>query len=92
MAVNPVRAAGTLVLDEPVIEAGDATVRQRRGLPICVNLDAGSRFPALGTEPPGSCAAGSIEGFEGLIGLVGDLLAPLDAFGAAAERFRDLRR
>jgi hypothetical protein len=30
--------------------------------------------------------------FEGLIGLIGDLLAPLEAFGPAAERFRDLRR
>ncbi len=31
-------------------------------------------------------------GFEELIGTIGDLLAPLDAFAAAAERFRDLRR
>jgi hypothetical protein len=31
-------------------------------------------------------------GFEGLIGLIGDLLAPLEAFNDAAERFRDLRR
>jgi hypothetical protein len=31
-------------------------------------------------------------GFEGLIGLVGDLMAPLEVFGDAAERFRDLRR
>jgi hypothetical protein len=31
-------------------------------------------------------------GFEGLIGLIGDLLAPLDAFADAAERFRALRR
>lgn len=30
-------------------------------------------------------------GFEGLIGLIGDLLAPLDAFGAAAARLRELR-
>ena len=35
-------------------------------------------------EPP--------QGFEGLIGLIGDLLAPLEAFNDAAERFRDLRR
>jgi len=33
-----------------------------------------------------------IAGFEGLIGLIGDLLAPLDAFNDAAERFRDVRR
>jgi hypothetical protein len=32
------------------------------------------------------------EGFEGLIALVGDLLAPLEAFGAAERRFRELRR
>ena len=36
--------------------------------------------------------ATTLEGFEGLIGTIGDLLAPLDAFAAAAERFRDLRR
>jgi hypothetical protein len=35
-------------------------------------------------EPP--------RGFEALIGLIGELLAPLDAFNEAAERFRDLRR
>jgi hypothetical protein len=32
------------------------------------------------------------EGFEGLIGLIGDLLAPLEPFTEAAERFRALRR
>jgi hypothetical protein len=32
------------------------------------------------------------DGFQGLIGLIGDLLAPLDAFDDAAERFRELRR
>jgi hypothetical protein len=31
------------------------------------------------------------EGFEGLIGLIGDLIAPLDAFERAAARFRELR-
>jgi hypothetical protein len=30
------------------------------------------------------------EGFEGLIGLIGDLLSPLDAFEPAAARFREL--
>ena len=29
-------------------------------------------------------------GFEGLIGLIGDLLSPLDAFEPAAARFREL--
>jgi len=31
------------------------------------------------------------QGFEGLIGLIGDLLAPLDAFEPAVLRFRELR-
>ncbi len=31
-------------------------------------------------------------GFEGLIGLIGDLLAPLEIFAAAAEAFAGLRR
>ncbi len=31
------------------------------------------------------------EGFEALIGLVGELIAPLEAFQGAAERFRELR-
>jgi hypothetical protein len=44
---------------------------------------AGERV-RLSAEPPA--------GFEGLIGTIGDLLAPLEAFGEAAERFRDLRR
>ncbi len=37
-------------------------------------------------------SASAPAGFEELIGLVGDLMAPLEAFGDAAERFRDLRR
>ncbi len=37
-------------------------------------------------------AAEMPEGFEALIGLLGDLLAPLDAFERAADRFRALRR
>ena len=31
-------------------------------------------------------------GFEGLIGVIGDLLAPLEAFEASATRFRELQR
>jgi hypothetical protein len=31
-------------------------------------------------------------GFEALIGVIGDLLAPLEAFEAAAARFRELQR
>jgi hypothetical protein len=37
-------------------------------------------------------SASAPEGFEGLIGLVGDLMAPLEAFGDAAERFHKLGR
>ena len=36
--------------------------------------------------------AAAPQGFEGLIGVIGDLLAPLDAFDAAADRFRELQR
>ncbi len=35
--------------------------------------------------------ASAPDGFEALIGLVGELLAPLEAFRAAADRFRELR-
>jgi hypothetical protein len=38
----------------------------------------------LSAEPPA--------GFEGLIGTIAGLMAPLDAFGEAADGFRDLRR
>lgn len=37
-------------------------------------------------------SASAPTGFEELIGLVGDLMAPLEAFGDAAGRFRELRR
>jgi hypothetical protein len=45
---------------------------------------AGAERLRMTAEPPA--------GFEALIGAIGDLLAPLDAFVAAADRFRDLRR
>jgi hypothetical protein len=47
---------------------------------------------AIGRAEHVRLAASAPEGFEGLIGLVGDLIAPLEAFGDAAERFRELRR
>lgn len=46
-------------------------------------LALGERIRVDATEP---------EGFEAMIGLIGDLLAPLDAFEQAAERFDRLRR
>ncbi len=36
--------------------------------------------------------APDLGGFEGLVGVLADLLAPLEAFGSAEERFRWLRR
>ena len=56
------------------------------------------RRAALGLDEARSLAerlrveAPEPEGFEGLIGLIGDLLAPLEPFAEAAERFRSLRR
>ena len=44
------------------------------------------RARRLREDPP------ELGGFEGLIWAVDQLLAPLEAFEAAAERFRDLRR
>lgn len=45
-------------------------------------LSLAQRVRVQGPEPVG---------FEGLIGLIGEMLAPLDAFGVADERFRSLR-
>ena len=47
------------------------------------SLGLAHRLRTEGSEP---------DGFEGLIGVVGDLLAPLEAFEPAAARFRELRR
>lgn len=46
-------------------------------------LGLAERLRTRGAEP---------RGFEELIGVVGDLIAPLVAFEAAAARFRELRR
>jgi hypothetical protein len=56
-----------------------------------VAADAGLR-EALARAERLRFGASDPAGFEGLIGMIGDLLAPLDAFHEAAERFRDLRR
>lgn len=45
-------------------------------------LELADRVRTEGVQP---------EGFEGLIGLIGDLLLPLDAFERASTRFRELR-
>ncbi len=62
-------------------ELEDAWLRASAGLGEALTLAERVR-----TEAPEPAA------FEGLIGLIGNLLAPLDAFGVAADRFRDLRR
>jgi hypothetical protein len=46
-------------------------------------LGMAERLRTRAAQPPG---------FEELIGVIGDLLAPLEAFEAAAARFRELRR
>jgi hypothetical protein len=48
--------------------------------------DALGRAARLREDPP------ELGGFEGLIWVVDQVLAPLEAFEAAAERFRTLRR
>jgi hypothetical protein len=53
---------------------------------------AGGLGEALARAERVRLAADAPAGFEGLIGLIGDLLAPLEAFEKAAERFRELRR
>lgn len=50
---------------------------------LAETLGLAERLRTRGGEP---------RGFEELIGVVGDLLAPLEAFEAAAARFRELRR
>lgn len=49
-------------------------------------VEAGGLAERLRVEAP------DLGGFEGLIGVLGDLLAPLETFESAAERFRSLRR
>jgi hypothetical protein len=62
-------------------ELEDAWTRASEGLDESIELAERVRVAAL---PP--------EGFEGLIGLLGHLMAPLDLFDDAAERFRELKR
>ncbi len=47
------------------------------------SLALAQRLRTDGSEP---------QGFEALIGVIGDLLAPLEAFEAAGARFRELQR
>jgi len=49
-------------------------------------------FETLGLAERLRTTGGEPRGFEELIGVIGDLLAPLEAFEAAAARFRELRR
>lgn len=63
-----------------VPELEDAWLAASRGLAEAAALAA--RVRTQGSAP---------EAFEQLIGLIGDLLEPLEAFSPAAGRFRDLR-
>ncbi len=62
-------------------ELQDVWTRASRGLDDAIERAQRVRLAAT---HPGS--------FEGLIGLVGDLMAPLEAFDEVTERFRELRR
>lgn len=44
----------------------DASVKTKRGLPIGVNVDAGSRFPALGSARPAGISTTDMTGFDRL--------------------------
>jgi len=61
-------------------EVEEAWLRASEGLGEAMALAARVRTQAAGPE-----------GFEQLIGLVGDLIQPLEPFSAAADRFRELR-
>lgn len=49
------------------IDPGDTTVRQKRGLPVGVNVDSGSMFPAAGRARPAPIAGDAISGYDGLV-------------------------
>jgi hypothetical protein len=55
-------------------------------------LDCSAGLTEAGTEAERLRIAAPDLGFEDLLGAIGDLLAPLDAFEAAIERFLELRR
>ena len=71
-------AAGMAAWRRPEVE--EAWTRADAGL-----RTARHRAELVRTEAPDP------GGFEGLIGLIGDLLAPLEVFAAAAEAFASLR-
>lgn len=54
------------LLKTTAVVMSDAKVKQKRGLPVGVNVDDGSRFPALGTDRPANVAGSEIEGFDDL--------------------------
>ena len=97
--VPSTRSAGT-PLAEGILELEQRLAAARELMPAWrhqdledewVACDAGireslERARRLREDPPELC------GFEGLIWAVDQLLAPLEAFEAAAERFRTLRR
>jgi hypothetical protein len=97
--VPSTRSAGT-PLAEGILELEERLVAAEAQMPVWrhpdledewLACDAGireslERARLLREDPP------DLAGFEGLIWAVDQVLAPLEAFEAAAERFRTLRR
>lgn len=55
------------LLKSTAVVLADATVRQKRGLPICVNVDGGTMFPSRGSSGPTRIAGDKVTGFDELI-------------------------
>jgi hypothetical protein len=87
-------------LAETLLEFEEGLREGRSGMPLWRVPEVEEQWRAAGAALEASLSmaenlrlAGEMpEGFEALIGMIGDLMAPLEAFGAAEERFRSLRR
>lgn len=55
------------LIKSTAVVLADATVKQRRGLPVCVNVDYGTMFPSPGTSRPARVAESEIAGFDDLV-------------------------
>lgn len=54
------------LLKGTAVVLADATVKTKRGLPYGVNVDCGSRFPALGSTRPQGIATSEVTNFDKL--------------------------
>jgi hypothetical protein len=82
--VPSTRSAGT-PLAEGILELEDRLTTAQTLMPAWRHPEL-EQARRLREDPP------ELAGFEGLIWAVDQLLEPLEAFGAAADRFRTLRR